>query len=115
MVDYGQDAECIEGSFEIFQNVETKERRVIVNMVLQDHEIQWLVIPTEDHYVIQLKDTTWVEITDIIEAKVELSSLIRENFDDITEHSIGLFKEMLESAWVAPRIAQVQMETVQWD
>ena len=72
--------------------------------------ITWEIEATPDFYYISLKDMeTKVKVSDVVEARVEAATILRENYD-ITENTIELIKELIGEAWLPPRLVKDKVE-----
>ena len=80
-----------------------------VSMTLENTPIAWLVEPQDDCYFIALPDmNTKVKISDKISCKVEGTSLLRDRYS-FKEETLELMKELIDEAWVPPRIAKAKV------
>ena len=66
-----------------------------------DTEINFKVEAYEEHYVVYFPSMSGIRITDVIEAKVEIASVLRESYG-YDEDELDACKCCIERAWREP-------------
>ena len=86
----------------------TEQGLILIGMELGHQTLRWGIRVTDNGYLLSHKNET-VEVTDIISAKVECATIIRKLYD-YPEHAIDCVKQLIEEAWIPPRIAKHKIE-----
>jgi len=88
----------------------TREGIVMISMEMDDEVLNWEIEVKDDHYLISLVDySSWIKVSDVIEAKVELIGLLREHFN-FSFMKLEHIRQLIEEAWVEPCITQRQIQ-----